>query len=336
MVSRAALGVVGAVTIVLIAVIIYFANRTSIAPECLGTKVCPDEWIDSGGKQIHNVQQVCLGDGTLYKPNVGPGHCVNPCAAGEVPCWDKGQNVGQCVTGDKCPVCFTSEDCGGAAQGACMNPGDPAKSSCTCVNPPYSGTNCQIKGGCKSAADCGPNSAACTNGVCVCKQGWDTPPGGDPCSVCKNDLKNNDAWGPPGTCLFRRFAPVADTNGLRGAILPAATNATSCNYVFDNQPAADMLCKAEFGQGASSPAPGSPAYGNYFCDGSDANHQPNACSYCGIGTSGHQPLCWVPGGYYSSESSPPVNYKYCDVQAPTPTSCGAPKPPGYKGPYVAS
>jgi hypothetical protein len=330
--AKVILGVASAVVVALVIVIIVYSNKTPFKPECQGNIACPDTWVDEKGVPIKNVTRYCNPDGTIRQPNVGPGKCANPCTTGEVACWDSKAAIGRCIAGTNCPTCFSDTDCGGDEKpphGSCMNAGDPAKSYCRC-NLPWNGATCQSSG-CKSAADCGKNGT-CVQGVCACKQGWATPPNGDPCSVCADDLAGGNAWGPPGSCIFRRYTTTQDRNGLKGAVLPLATNSSSCSWVADSQPVADLMCKAEFGSGASSPLDGSPAAGNYFCDGSGGTY--NACTYCGGLGDGHQPLCWVPGGYYSSAPNPPGPYQPCDVQAKTPTTCGAPKPPGYVGPYI--
>lgn len=331
MVSRnAMLGAGAAVLVALVITIIYFANKPTFIQGCTpGAKACADEWVDASGNKMDNVQQVCDGSGNLVGPIVGPGKCTDPCPKGQIGCWSAGENMGRCYVGKACPPCFTSADCGGVKQGACNVPTGSIGGTCQC-KASYFGINCQATD-CKSGDVCGPNATCSADGKsCVCKQGWADSPQYGPCSVCANDVANNNAWGPPGVCTWRRYVMAQDKNGAWGAALPLATTAANCadNSDFDG------ACHAEFGGQAywpgppnhpdSGPAPD--AFKYYYCedDGETPPFGPNACWASKLG-GGEQAICWVPGGYYGLPGNDPKDYKVCNAGA----DGKAAKPPGY-------
>ena len=312
--ARTAIG--AAILIALILIIVFFANKPVAPPECTGSGACPDLWVDPSDKPIAT-KQVCSGDGKIVNP-VGPGKCTNPCPDGQVACWSAGENLGHCVVGTSCPPCFTDIDCGGASQGSCQVASGAFGGVCVC-KPPYFGPKCSAD--CKSGDVCGKNGTCSADGKsCVCKPGWADSPSG-PCTVCANDYANNNAWGPPGVCNYRKYATAKGKDGVWGAALPLTTNGDNCDL--RDPGSIDDACVAEFGNGAFFPpdwdedSKAPDPQDQYECD------NPNACLNYGSS----QSICWVPNGYYGLPGNDPDPSKYspCDIGADGKTA----KPPGY-------
>jgi len=324
MVNRLALGVGAATLVALIIVIIFFSNKTGSRIECTATTACADKWVDSSDNPIASVKQTCSADGKIVNP-VGPGKCTNPCPAGQVACWSAGENLGRCVIGTSCPPCFTDADCGGTAKGKCNIISGATSGNCVCTLPNF-GVNCQTTD-CNSGDNpCGKNGTCSADGKsCVCKPGWADSATSGPCSVCADDLANNNAWGPPGVCNYKRFAPGQQKDGLWGAALPLPTNAHYCDNLSNAK--FNAACIAEYGSEAYFPpefsstnAPGTED--DYIC----GPYPGNACT--SYNYYGSQMLCWVPGGYYGQPDSDPSKYSPCAIGPDGKTA----KPPGYVRP----
>ena len=287
------------VLVILIVLIIYYANRTTIPPNhCVETVKCKDVWVDSeSGTTIDGVVKRCI-NGEYVSPGYGPDQCTDPCGPGRTACWDAKNKQGVCYpgVGFACP-CLDDKDCNGPNQGSCVN------NACVC-KPGWSGPTCGVKSGgapCSDSKTCGPNGT-CVDNVCVCKTGWDDNiASGVPCSICAPN------WGPSVGDLNYPPAAYCSGNLYTGITVPVpvghsdgAGSVTECG----SNANLDLKCKAAFG----------PSFG------ATGATDTGICSNCSLGGS-YVAGCTSPSGIWASPTFNaakynPWAYSSCQIDLP--------------------
>jgi hypothetical protein len=257
------------VFILVLAVIIYFANKPSSVGNCLAGKVdvCTDDW-----GTVNAVKQ-CGTDGK-YIQGVGPDGCQVSCPTGTVPCWNASTKKGSCISSTASCPCNTSSDC--LNGGTC----DPSKSvNCICPKG-FTGARCEIKqGGCDN---CGPGGS-CVNGSCVCNDGWQqaAPDGSNlQCSVCLSGR------GPLGSCK----GVLVKNSGIG---IPLPTTNANCYNGDDSTSTLTAACVNEFGTASGA------VYQSYCSNNTGHNACRSDKSKTPIGKlNTNSILCSLPNGFF--------------------------------------